>query len=129
MTAAQRRAVVTTAQAQRGLRGAMACRYLGVHRSLLRYVPRRPTTPELTARVRALCEEKPRWGALRLTWRLQRDGWLDAALTGTLRNMAGFRNVLVHGYDDVDLRVVEDVLRHHLDDLAAFVAAVRQRSV
>ena len=60
---------------------------------------------------------------------LQRDGWLDAALTGTLRNMAGFRNVLVHGYDDVDLGVVEDVLRHHLDDLAAFVAAVRQRSV
>jgi uncharacterized protein YutE (UPF0331/DUF86 family) len=58
---------------------------------------------------------------------LQRDGWLDEALTLTLRNMAGFRNILVHGYDDVDLGVVQDVLAHHLDDLSAFVVAVRQR--
>jgi uncharacterized protein YutE (UPF0331/DUF86 family) len=39
--------------------------------------------------------------------------------------MAGFRNVIVHGYQDVDLAVVEDVLRNHLGDLLAFVAAVR----
>lgn len=58
---------------------------------------------------------------------LQRDGWIDATLTGALRNMAGFRNVLVHGYDDVDLAVVRDVLDHHLPDLAAFVVAVRRR--
>jgi uncharacterized protein YutE (UPF0331/DUF86 family) len=48
---------------------------------------------------------------------LHRDGWLEAALAGTLRNMAGFRNVLVHGYDDVDLAVVRDVLDHHISDL------------
>ena len=41
--------------------------------------------------------------------------------------MAGFRNVLVHGYDDVDLAVVRDVLEHRLGDLDAFVAAVRRR--
>jgi uncharacterized protein YutE (UPF0331/DUF86 family) len=58
---------------------------------------------------------------------LSRDGWVEPALATTLRRMVGFRNVLVHGYDDVDLRVVEDVLQHHLDDLLAFVAAVRQR--
>ena len=58
---------------------------------------------------------------------LQRDGWLDESLAQSLRNMAGFRNVLVHGYDDVDLRVVEDVLSHHLGDLAAFAAAVRNQ--
>jgi uncharacterized protein YutE (UPF0331/DUF86 family) len=58
---------------------------------------------------------------------LQRDGWLDASLASTLRNMAGFRNVLVHGYDDVDLAVVRDVLSNHLGDLSAFVAAVRGR--
>ena len=57
---------------------------------------------------------------------LERDGWLDAAVTGTLRNMAGFRNVLVHGYDDVDLAVVSDVLANRLDDLLAFIAAVRR---
>ena len=37
---------------------------------------------------------------------LHRDGWIDSPLAATLRNMAGFRNVLVHGYDDVDLGVV-----------------------
>jgi uncharacterized protein YutE (UPF0331/DUF86 family) len=59
--------------------------------------------------------------------RLERDGWIDAPLAATLRNMAGFRNVLGHGYDDVDLAVVRDVLEHHLGDLDAFVAAVRRR--
>jgi uncharacterized protein YutE (UPF0331/DUF86 family) len=58
---------------------------------------------------------------------LERDGWIDTPLAATLRNMAGFRNVLVHGYDDVDLAVVRDVLEHHLGDLDAFVAAVRRR--
>jgi uncharacterized protein YutE (UPF0331/DUF86 family) len=59
---------------------------------------------------------------------LHRDGWLEAALVGSLRNMAGFRNVLVHGYDDVDLSVVRDVLANHLVDFEAFVAAVRQHA-
>jgi uncharacterized protein YutE (UPF0331/DUF86 family) len=60
---------------------------------------------------------------------LHGDGWIDAALTGRLRNMAGFRNVLVHGYDDVDLAVVHDVLEHRLPDLVAFIAAVRGRTI
>jgi uncharacterized protein YutE (UPF0331/DUF86 family) len=59
---------------------------------------------------------------------LHRDGWLEAALVGSLRNMAGFRNVLVHGYDDVDLSVVRDFLANHLVDFEAFVAAVRQHA-
>jgi uncharacterized protein YutE (UPF0331/DUF86 family) len=58
---------------------------------------------------------------------LHRDQWLDRDLTVHLRNMAGFRNVLVHGYDDVDLAVVHDVLTRHLGDLIAFVDAVRSR--
>jgi uncharacterized protein YutE (UPF0331/DUF86 family) len=41
--------------------------------------------------------------------------------------MAGFRNILVHGYGDVDLAVVEDVVRNRLDDLLQFVAAVQRR--
>ena len=41
--------------------------------------------------------------------------------------MAGLRNVLVHGYDDVDLAVVRDVLGNHLSDLETFVEAVRHR--
>jgi uncharacterized protein YutE (UPF0331/DUF86 family) len=56
---------------------------------------------------------------------LVKAGKLPASLASTLRDMAGLRNVIVHGYDDVDLGVVEDVLRHHLDDLLQFVAAMR----
>jgi uncharacterized protein YutE (UPF0331/DUF86 family) len=59
---------------------------------------------------------------------LQRDHWFSLPLADTLRNMAGFRNVLVHGYDEVDLAVVRDVLDHHLGDLEQFVAAVRAGS-
>jgi uncharacterized protein YutE (UPF0331/DUF86 family) len=58
---------------------------------------------------------------------LERAGVVAPPLTATLRNMVGFRNVLVHGYDTVDLAVVRDVVEHRLDDLLAFVAAVRAR--
>ena len=57
---------------------------------------------------------------------LVRAGRLPPALAPMLRNMAGFRNVVVHGYQDVDLGVVEDVVRNHLDDLLAFVSAIRK---
>ena len=56
---------------------------------------------------------------------LVRGGRLPETLASSLRDMAGFRNVLVHGYQDVDLGIVEDVLGHHLDDLLDFVSAVR----
>jgi uncharacterized protein YutE (UPF0331/DUF86 family) len=58
---------------------------------------------------------------------LERRGWVAPELARTLRNMVGFRNVLVHGYDAVDLAVVEDVLRNRLGDLLEFVAVIRKR--
>jgi uncharacterized protein YutE (UPF0331/DUF86 family) len=58
---------------------------------------------------------------------LVRDGWVADELARVLSAMAGFRNVLVHGYDTVDLDIVRDVLEHRLDDLLAFVRAVRVR--
>jgi uncharacterized protein YutE (UPF0331/DUF86 family) len=41
--------------------------------------------------------------------------------------MVGFRNVLVHGYDDVDLAIVREILERRLDDLLAFVGTIRAR--
>jgi uncharacterized protein YutE (UPF0331/DUF86 family) len=58
---------------------------------------------------------------------LVRAGWLDAPLAEHLSRMAGFRNVLVHGYDDVDLGVVEDIVNHRLGDLLQFVTRVNER--
>jgi uncharacterized protein YutE (UPF0331/DUF86 family) len=58
---------------------------------------------------------------------LERDGWIPADVQARLAAMAGFRNVLVHGYDDVDLAVVRDVVTSRLGDLDAFVSAVRRK--
>jgi uncharacterized protein YutE (UPF0331/DUF86 family) len=58
---------------------------------------------------------------------LEGASWIDAPLAAALRNMAGLRNILVHGYDTVDLAIVRDVVEQHLDELVEFVAAVRQR--
>ncbi len=54
-------------------------------------------------------------------------GYLDRDLSTRLGQMAGFRNILVHGYAEVDPLVVKDVVLNHLGDLDAFVAAVRSR--
>lgn len=58
---------------------------------------------------------------------LGRAGFIPQDLTRALEAMAGFRNVLVHGYDEVDLRIVVDVVQNHLGDLDRFIDAVRQR--
>ncbi len=58
---------------------------------------------------------------------LQRSGWIGSPLCDALRKMAGFRNILVHGYAEVDPRLVQDAAEHRLGDLEAFVAAVRSR--
>ena len=58
---------------------------------------------------------------------LERAGWLTPELASELRAMAGFRNVLVHGYVTVDPVIVRDVLEGRLGDIEAFVASVRQR--
>ena len=58
---------------------------------------------------------------------LHQAGWMSEALTATLADMVGFRNILVHGYQSVDTAVVRDVLEQHLGDLRAFVEAIRTR--
>lgn len=58
---------------------------------------------------------------------LERASWLGTELAARLRNMAGFRNVIVHGYATLELAVVEDVLASRLDDLLDFASAVRER--
>ena len=56
---------------------------------------------------------------------LERDGWIATDLRGKLADMAGFRNVLVHGYDDVDVGIVRDIVVNRLDDLSCFADCIR----
>ena len=53
-------------------------------------------------------------------------GWISAELSSTLQAMTGFRNLLVHGYGEVDLRIVRDVIESRLDDLLDFAGAIRR---
>lgn len=58
---------------------------------------------------------------------LARAGWLTLAQTDRMHKMAGFRNVVVHGYQALDKAVLADIVTNRLGDLLDFVAAIRQR--
>lgn len=58
---------------------------------------------------------------------LERAGILMPDLARSLYAMAGFRNILVHGYQEVDPATVRDIVANHLDDLLAFAASIRAR--
>ena len=57
---------------------------------------------------------------------LVRAGWLSPGLTETMYNMAGFRNVVVHGYQTLDKAILVDIVSNRLEDLLNFAKAIRQ---
>ena len=58
---------------------------------------------------------------------LARHGWVSDALVPVLREMVGFRNILVHGYGEVNLEIVRDIAENRLGDLLDFVSQIRRR--
>ena len=57
---------------------------------------------------------------------LERNQWLPEELTEKMRNMAGFRNIVVHGYENLDLTIVQDIVENRLGDLQAFSSCIRR---
>lgn len=51
---------------------------------------------------------------------LFRAGVIPKELAEKLKGMVGFRNVLVHQYEDLDIKIMVDVIEHHLGDLVDF---------
>ena len=51
---------------------------------------------------------------------LSRDGVIPGELAEKLKGMVGLRNVLVHQYEELDLKIMVDVIEHHLGDLVDF---------
>ncbi len=58
---------------------------------------------------------------------MARHGWISEDRMPTLRDVVGFRNILVHGYCDVNLDVVRTIVEDHLDDLLDYVAEIRRK--
>jgi uncharacterized protein YutE (UPF0331/DUF86 family) len=57
---------------------------------------------------------------------LARLGILPGEYVARFRGIAGFRNVLVHAYLDVDVRRVHEVLNNQLDDFADFAGHIER---
>ena len=57
---------------------------------------------------------------------LAKHRWMTTELTETMQKMAGFRNILVHGYQTVDNRILRDIVENRLEDLLAFVRMIRE---
>jgi len=55
-------------------------------------------------------------------------GWITSDCAQVMGRLAGFRNLVVHGYEPVNLGIVKDVVRHRLTDLLAYCAAIRTAS-
>jgi uncharacterized protein YutE (UPF0331/DUF86 family) len=55
---------------------------------------------------------------------LRQIGALPADFAARFRGIAGFRNVLVHGYLEVDLQRIHSLLNDRLDDFAEFASHV-----
>jgi len=55
---------------------------------------------------------------------LQDKGVINSGLVERMASMVGFRNILVHEYEDVDMDIVHEILQTHLKDVDAFLLAV-----
>ena len=73
--AAMRYSVVNGGKRVRPLLVYAACEALGVDRTTVRYVSRRPDDAEARTRIRELAGQRRRFGYRRLHWLLCREGW------------------------------------------------------
>ena len=55
---------------------------------------------------------------------LQDKGVIKREITEKMVSMVGFRNILVHEYQDVDLDIVHNILSKHLKDIDEYLLAV-----
>jgi uncharacterized protein YutE (UPF0331/DUF86 family) len=55
---------------------------------------------------------------------LQEKGVIRGDLTEKMVSVVGFRNILIHEYDEINLNIVHDILQNHLIDIDEFLLSV-----
>ena len=60
---------------------------------------------------------------------LQENSWLPPELTEKMVAAAGFRSLIVHEYDNVDLKRVYDIAQQDISDLEDFLKAIVKRCI
>jgi len=58
---------------------------------------------------------------------LEKQGVIDAKLAERLRKMAGFRNIFVHRYAEIDRGMIDKIVKNNLGDLRRFAAVIADR--
>lgn len=58
---------------------------------------------------------------------LRKNGVIDDVLEKKLKSMVGFRNIAVHNYQLIDLKVVQDLIENGLNDLIVFSKIILQQ--
>ena len=53
---------------------------------------------------------------------------IDESTTQLMKSMIGFRNILVHNYQEVDLAIVKGIMETRLDDLIRFADQIVKKS-
>jgi uncharacterized protein YutE (UPF0331/DUF86 family) len=51
---------------------------------------------------------------------LEEADWLDKQLSQSLKNRVGFRNIAVHGYQELQLPITVAIINKHSDDFLVF---------
>lgn len=58
---------------------------------------------------------------------LQEERLISADLTEKLINMARFRNIIAHDYEDLDFGIIYDILQNHLQDIEDFLLVIKDK--
>lgn len=51
---------------------------------------------------------------------------ISSDLNRKLKSMIGFRNIAVHNYKSLDLKIVKDVIEKHMDDFKEFIYEINK---
>jgi uncharacterized protein YutE (UPF0331/DUF86 family) len=55
---------------------------------------------------------------------LKTAGIISEDLAQSMERMVGFRNIAIHEYEDIDVKMLKSILQHRLPDIEAFYTAV-----
>jgi len=57
---------------------------------------------------------------------LNKEGIISNEMTDVLKNMKGFRNILVHRYAHTDDKIAYSVIKENLDDFVKFITVIEE---
>jgi uncharacterized protein YutE (UPF0331/DUF86 family) len=60
---------------------------------------------------------------------LEKEKIISAQLSKNLCAMVGFRNILVHEYQEMELAIMEDVIQNHLDELIDYTNLILKQFI